>query len=103
VAGIGDPAQFFAMLRDAGYAVAATLSFADHHPYTTADIARIDRAARDAGAAVVLTTEKDAVRFEALGRLPFALTPVTMRLEVDGWDALTAAVRQALRRAWGMA
>jgi tetraacyldisaccharide 4'-kinase len=103
VAGIGDPAQFFAMLRDAGYVVAATLSFADHHPYNSADIARIDRAARDAGATVVLTTEKDAVRFEAVGRLPFTLTPVTMRLEVDGWDALTAAVRQALRRARGAA
>jgi tetraacyldisaccharide 4'-kinase len=103
VAGIGDPAQFFAMLRDAGYAVGATLAFADHHPYTSADVARIARAARDAGATVVLTTEKDAVRFEALGPLPFTVIPVAMRLDVDGWDVLTAAVRQSLRRARGAA
>ena len=33
-AGIGDPEKFFATLRDAGIAVAATRSFPDHHRYT---------------------------------------------------------------------
>ena len=33
-AGIGDPEKFFATLREAGIAVAATRSFPDHHRYT---------------------------------------------------------------------
>ncbi len=36
-AGIGDPEKVFATLREAGIAVAATRSFADHHRYTPAD------------------------------------------------------------------
>ena len=36
-AGIGDPEKFFATLREAGVAVAATRSFDDHHRYTRAD------------------------------------------------------------------
>jgi tetraacyldisaccharide-1-P 4'-kinase len=84
-----------------GYRVETTIAFADHHQYTAGDIARIDAAARSAGAVSVLTTEKDAVRFEALGTLPFTLTPVAMRLDVDGWDVLTASLDAAVRRARG--
>ena len=36
VAGIGHPAQFFEMLSEAGYDVARTMVFADHHPYAGA-------------------------------------------------------------------
>jgi tetraacyldisaccharide 4'-kinase len=103
VAGIGRPEQFFSMLRDAGYQVESTMVFPDHHRYSVADVARIDEAMRRARATVVLTTEKDAVRFDALGSLPFTLTPIPMRLEVDGWNCLTAALAQALRRARGVA
>lgn len=103
VAGIGRPEQFFGMLRDAGYRLADTIAFADHHRYNARDVARIEAAVRGAGAAVVLTTEKDAVRFEPLGALPFTLTAVPMRLEVDGWDALTASLGAALDRARGHA
>ncbi len=103
VAGIGNPQQFFAMLRAAGFQLVDTVSFADHHQYNARDVARIEAAVRGAGAAVVLTTEKDAVRFAPLGALPFTLTPVSMRLEVDGWDALTASLDAALHRARGQA
>jgi tetraacyldisaccharide 4'-kinase len=99
VAGIGRPRQFFDMLRDAGYPLQTTLAFADHHRYTMADIARIEAATQEAGSTVVLTTEKDAVRFEPFGTLPFTLTRVPMRLHVTGWDALTASLDAALRRA----
>jgi tetraacyldisaccharide 4'-kinase len=103
VAGIGAPARFFAMLRDAGYRVETTMTFPDHHRYTPRDIARIDAAVRSAGATMVLTTEKDVVRFEALGALPFTLAPIAMRLGIDGWDSLTASLDQAVRRARGVA
>ncbi|HUE85999.1 MAG TPA: tetraacyldisaccharide 4'-kinase, partial [Vicinamibacterales bacterium] len=99
VAGIGEPDQFFGLLRDAGYQLAGTLPFADHHRYNAGDVARIAAAGRSAGAHIVVTTAKDAVRFEPLGSLPFTLVAVPMRLEVDGWGALTASLDQAVRRA----
>lgn len=99
VAGIGQPDRFFSMLRDAGYRMAFTMPFPDHHRYTSADVARLEETARAAGADMVVTTAKDAVRFEALGPLPFTLVTVPMRLVVEPWERLGAAVDAALERA----
>jgi tetraacyldisaccharide-1-P 4'-kinase len=98
-AGIAHPEQFFGMLREAGYEIAQTIVFADHHRYTAADVTRIGGAARAADAAAVVTTEKDAVRFEPHAPLPFAMHAVAMRLAIDGWDLLTAAIDAAIVRA----
>jgi tetraacyldisaccharide 4'-kinase len=62
-AGIGDPEKVFATLREAGIAVAATRSFADHHRYTPADARDLCRQADTKGLTLV-TTEKDAVRLQ---------------------------------------
>lgn len=58
VAGIAHPARFFATLRDAGLAVDEH-PYADHHAYAQADLATLAHA-------IVLTTEKDAVKLAAL-------------------------------------
>jgi tetraacyldisaccharide 4'-kinase len=102
-AGIARPEQFFAMLRDAGVEVKGTLSFPDHHPYSAADVARIAAAAGAAGVDVVATTAKDAVRLEPLGKLPFALRIVPLRLAIDGWDSLTESITAAIARARAVA
>jgi len=60
-AGIGDPEKVFATLREAGIAVAATRSFADHHRYTPADARALCRQA-DAEGLTLVTTEKDQSR-----------------------------------------
>ena len=62
-AGIGDPDKFFATLRDAGVAVAASRGFPDHHRYTRAD-ARSLIELGDREGLILLTTEKDLVRME---------------------------------------
>jgi tetraacyldisaccharide 4'-kinase len=92
VAGIGRPDQFFAMLRDAGYLLAGTLAFPDHHRYRATDVTRIAAVAHDKGAEVVVTTQKDGVRFEPLGPLPFTLSPIRMSLTIDGWESLSASL-----------
>ncbi len=102
VAGIGKPERFFEMLREAGYPVAGTMAFRDHHRYEAKDVARIAAAARDAGTEVVVTTAKDAVRFERVEPLPFTLTPIEMSLELQG-DALLATIAAAVDRARGAA
>jgi tetraacyldisaccharide 4'-kinase len=80
VAGIAAPERFFADLRAAGYAVAHTMTFRDHHPYSRRDVERIVSAARSAGAQVVLTTEKDFVRLlpHRPFSMPVAWVPLTM-------------------------
>jgi tetraacyldisaccharide 4'-kinase len=98
VAGIGWPEQFFAMLRDSGIELKETLAFPDHHWYSRGDVARIEAALERAGARVVLTTEKDAVRFAPLGTQTFTLVPVPMRLELDDWDALAAWLSDSIAR-----
>lgn len=79
VAGIADPAPFFAALTGAGWLVAETRIFRDHHPFSSRDVADLFATARRAGAAAVLTTEKDLMRLRP--HRPFAL-PV-------GWAPLT--------------
>jgi len=60
-AGIGRPEKFYDTLATLGCDIVATHSFADHHPYRDAEIARIRAQAADLDA-VAVTTEKDAVR-----------------------------------------
>ena len=67
-AGIARPQRFFIGLEDAGVELAGTVSFSDHHAFTTADIERLAATAHRAGAATLVTTEKDAVRLP--NRLP---------------------------------
>jgi tetraacyldisaccharide 4'-kinase len=90
--------QFVRMLRDAGVDLKGTLAFADHHHYTLADVARITAELNSCGAQTVWTTAKDAVRLEALGRLPFPLHVVAMRLELQNWNALAASLDAVLAR-----
>jgi len=60
-AGIGRPEKFLETLRDAGAVVTGSQFFADHHPYSAAEIAALRRWAEDAQ---LVTTEKDAVRLD---------------------------------------
>jgi tetraacyldisaccharide 4'-kinase len=83
VAGIARPERFFTDLADAGWKVADTMAFPDHHRFTDADVARIAETAARTGVRCVLTTEKDAARLESLDvrAVPFASVPLTADLE----------------------
>lgn len=97
VAGIARPQRFFADLTAAGWRPAAVIGFRDHHRYSAADIDRIARAAREVRAHAIVTTAKDAVRFETLtGSLPFAVAPITVEIEPPSFvEWLTERLRQA--------
>jgi tetraacyldisaccharide 4'-kinase len=79
--GIANPRRFVDDVKGAGYAVAREVLFGDHHAFAARDIARIGAAVAATGAVAVLTTDKDAVRFEEAGPRPFALyrVPLTLR------------------------
>jgi tetraacyldisaccharide 4'-kinase len=80
LAGVAFPSRFFDDLRALGCTLVRTLTFRDHHPYSSRDLNRIVTEAKTAGAQVVLTTEKDYVRL--LPYRPFAIpiecVPLTM-------------------------
>ena len=86
VAAIARPEQFFADLASVGWDVVGTMPFPDHYPFTERDVKRIGRAARSAAAAIVLTTEKDAVRLDLhdLTGLPIASVPLKAMVDPEG-------------------
>jgi tetraacyldisaccharide 4'-kinase len=83
VAGIARPERFFGDVESAGWHVVGTMPFRDHYRYRQSDVARMASAARAAAAAIVLTTEKDAVRLERcdLSGLPIAAVPLIVGIE----------------------
>ena len=81
-AGIANPHRFFDDLRDAGWTLAGTRTFGDHHWFSPQELAEVAGAARTAGARLVLTTEKDAVRIpSAESRIPFYRVPLRVTLD----------------------
>ena len=65
-AGIGRPEKFYETLEELGVTLASRHSFRDHHAYTHADAARLFKAARTTLADLIVTTEKDMTRLDAL-------------------------------------
>ena len=70
-------------LRGAGWRLADVMSFRDHHRYHAGDVREIAARARGAGATVVLTTMKDAVKLEPYlpCEVPVAVVPLDVVIE----------------------
>jgi tetraacyldisaccharide 4'-kinase len=64
--GIANPEALADDLLQVGISIVSESFFPDHHPFDQADVDAITRAAREAGAEAIVTTEKDAVRLEGL-------------------------------------
>jgi tetraacyldisaccharide 4'-kinase len=92
-AGIGRPEKFFNTLRSAGVQVAATRTFADHHPFSPVELASLRHDSEKNGWQLV-TTEKD------LARLPEPATDImVLPISLDPVDpALLSLVRTAIAR-----
>jgi tetraacyldisaccharide 4'-kinase len=70
VAGIGSPEAFAATLSRLGSEVATLLVFPDHHAYTEHDWRLMVATVQRQGAACLITTTKDAVRFAPSWQAP---------------------------------
>ena len=86
VCGLGSPDSFAATLDGLG-ARAELIRYTDHHAYSRADLRRIEAAAQ--GRAIV-TTAKDAAKWQ--GRAPFPYVVVDVELRVNDPAALLARV-----------
>ncbi|MGA3334561.1 MAG: tetraacyldisaccharide 4'-kinase [Terracidiphilus sp.] len=89
--GIARPGQFFQGLESAGMKLATRFAFPDHYRFTVLDLDRIAVAGRQAGASVLLTTEKDRVRMGSLAdALPTTLPLYTVGLRTEIVDGAAA-------------
>lgn len=62
--GLGNPASFYQTLNKNGFNVAEMIEYPDHYRYQEDDFDYIGRKASEEGIKLVLTTEKDAVKFK---------------------------------------
>jgi tetraacyldisaccharide 4'-kinase len=91
-AGIGRPGKFFETLRDAGVILTSEIAFADHHPYTSRELASLrQRAARER--ATLVTTTKDFARIAPGERGDIVPLGASLR-----WD--DEAAFEAMLTAW---
>src|SRR5262249_4821692 len=83
--GLGSPASFFCQLEMDGFNIVGRKAFPDHYYYSQADVLSVEREARDAGAKVLITTAKDAVR---LDNSNFSMECFVVELEMQIYDEI---------------
>lgn len=96
-AGIGNPKAFFDDLGHAHAEVLDSLAFPDHHRYSTTDLTRIERRARQAGARALITTEKDRINLgEVASEIPLVVAGLNLLLEEE--EKVVQRVMEALKK-----
>ena len=83
----------------AGWAVADTMSFPDHHPYSLRDFRRFVQRARAVGARRIVTTEKDIVRLLRFRPFPMPIVTIPLRLEPQPIEEFREWLSSAIRAA----
>lgn len=81
-AGIGNPSRFFKTLNHIGADLVGEAHFADHHPYTDADLTQLYEEAMQSGAELV-TTQKDWMRLPTDWRDRVLTVPVRIHFSAD--------------------
>jgi tetraacyldisaccharide 4'-kinase len=82
--GLGDPKNFFAQLEREGVRLVGRKAFPDHHAYTADDVRSVEASARSAGAEVLITTAKDAVRLDTSRlELKYLVAEIDVRITDD--------------------
>ena len=102
VCGIGNPEAFAETLRQLEPKAVELLAFPDHHRYSLADLNDINARARDIGANIVVTTEKDSQKLEAFAAttefsLPESVQFFVLEIELEvktSPEALKKRLRQ---------
>lgn len=97
VCAIGNPEGFKATVEKLGAEIGPCLFFPDHHWYTPQDAARIQSLAQ--AEELILTTEKDASKLQAVGLHMPRLMAVEVGLELAAEELLNQALAPLVRTA----
>jgi len=81
ISAIANPASFNAFLSELGSDIVEETHFADHHRYRQQEMIDFINAAKAAGAELIMTTEKDAVRMPRLDRRDIPI--LFLRVQID--------------------
>ncbi len=95
---IGNPWSFETTVRRLGAVVAGCARLPDHHPFGEEETEAILAAAREAGAEAVITTQKDAARWngKAAGGPPLYWLGIGLEI-LSGREELRGLIRSALK------
>jgi tetraacyldisaccharide 4'-kinase len=96
--GIAQPKQFFAQLRSLPVEVGATVTFSDHHHYSSRDIDRLLNTKVESGAECFVTTEKDLTNLGPLAARLQPLQVARLRLEIESALAGTTILKTLEQR-----
>ncbi len=95
--GLAEPQGFGRTLRSLGAEVVCARRFPDHHRYVARDLFEVAEAAAAAGAELLITTEKDAVKLEDLPAPELPLHCLAIEACVErGEDLVWAEIGRAL-------
>ena len=90
--GIGNPESFKRTAEELGITVTGTMYFPDHHRYTVDDIRAAERRARETGAEILLTTEKDIVKIKEASEIPLYALKIEMKFTGDGEQCMNELI-----------
>jgi tetraacyldisaccharide 4'-kinase len=82
LSGIARPDSFEGGVKSLGARIIYSKQFADHHRFTHHEIEKVIQRAHARGAKIILTTEKDAVRFPELGSTLLPLLFLRVEIEI---------------------
>jgi tetraacyldisaccharide 4'-kinase len=102
--GIGNPDAFLNTIRDLGIELAGSKAYDDHYHYTDACLTEISEQAKELGADLILTTQKDWTKViskskflisESKSPLPFAYLAIEIKF-IAGEDTLKTLIKDTL-------
>lgn len=93
VSGIGNPERFLNTVESMGYKVNSTLWYPDHHHFTVSDFDQLEQDA------LVLMTEKDAVKCRAFARKNWFALPISAQISASVESEIIQLVTQLLPNA----
>jgi tetraacyldisaccharide 4'-kinase len=91
--GIGNPSAFLNQLKGAGYDIATSRVFADHHEYKQEEIDWLNRRAQEIGARCLVTTAKDAVKLSSFN-FSVPCWSFNIQLDIRDEERFRATIRQ---------
>jgi tetraacyldisaccharide 4'-kinase len=95
LSGIAQPESFEAKLTELGARIVLARRFADHHRFSQQEVLDAINRAKKRGAELLVTTQKDAVRFPKIDRrdLPIYFMRVEIKI-IQGAEGFDDAVRR---------
>jgi tetraacyldisaccharide 4'-kinase len=89
--GIGTPDHFHQTLQQLEAEVVTRVTFPDHHPFVRSELEPLIQQARDRGADILVTTEKDGVRLRKFRPLPGHIWELRIRAAIVALETLWKA------------